>query len=333
MCLLLKATTRCSSIMEKRTRNWTFTLNNYTAEEEARFQSADWVKQISWFIYGHEEGEDAHTPHLQGTVVFFNAKTFTQVRSFFGERFHVEQRKGTLEQNIAYCSKEGKFIEYGTRPKQGSRTDIADVKKRILKGDPLGSIIMDAPSYQSARHAELLFKYQPMPPEQKRSIMWYYGSTGTGKTRLAVTESKGDYWIAQSSLKWWDGYVGQKYVILDDFRADFCTFHELLRITDRYPYRVQVKGASLWLQPSTTHIIFTSAYPPDKIYKTREDIGQLLRRIDSVKLFRDNATIEDIRPNDLLPKETIDDPEGVFKETPVNPPALCQEKIHPSLLS
>jgi len=42
---------------------------------------------------------------------------------------HIEKMKGNFAQNEKYCSKEGKLIEFGERPKQGKRTDLIEVKK------------------------------------------------------------------------------------------------------------------------------------------------------------------------------------------------------------
>lgn len=269
----------------KRIRNWCYTLNNYTEDDEQVLAQLDGHKQVKYMIVGKEKGEKEETPHLQGFIVFQNAKTFNQVKTFLGERYHIEQCQGTPSQNIAYCSKDGEYIEFGERPKQGARVDIQAVVEQVKNHVPLDQIVLGAASYQSARHAELLMKYQPMPPEMKRIIKWYWGTSGSGKTRKAIEESKGNYYLSMRDLKWWDGYTGQQYVIIDDFRKDFCTFHELLRILDRYPYRVNVKGSSLWIQPSTTHIIITSAYAPDHVYNTREDLQQLLRRIDEIVKF------------------------------------------------
>lgn len=147
----------------------------------------------------------------------------------------------------------------------------------------------EATSYQSLRSMELLLKYAPPPAPKKKDVYWFYGPSGSGKTRHAVEMGGDDYWISARDLKWWDGYYGQKVVIIDDFRGDFCTFHELLRILDRYPYRVQIKGSSLWLQADT--IIITSCYSYEEVYDTREDIDQLKRRIDHIQEFKMQKTI------------------------------------------
>lgn len=272
--------------MSGRFRNWCFTLNNYTEEDESFIRHLEYNKQVKYLIVGKEKGEQG-TPHLQGFIVYHNVKKFNEVKKFLGERYHIEQCQGSIEQNIAYCSKDDEYIELGERPKKkGARTDIEKVKEQIKNHVPIDEVINSATSYQSARHAELLFKYQSQPKPQKRTIKWYYGPTGTGKTRQAIEESEDNYYITMNTLKWWDGYTGQKYIIVDDFRKDFCTFHELLRILDRYPYRVNIKGSSLWLQPTTEYIIITSAYHPKDVYNTREDVEQLLRRIDKIEEFK-----------------------------------------------
>jgi len=271
---------------EKKYRKYCFTLNNYTEEEVEHIKSLDGNKQVRYLIAGKEMGDVEHTPHLQGFIVFHNAKTFAQTKTFLGERYHIEKCKGNTQQNIAYCSKENTFLEFGEPPKQGSREDIEHVKKQINEGVPICDIINNATSYQSARHAELLMKYQKSPPPFKRMIKWYYGEAGSGKTREAIDEAKGDYYMSMRDLKWWDGYYGQSCIIIDDFRKDFCTFHELLRIIDRYPYRVNTKGSSMWFQLTTKQIIITSCYHPKDVYETREDIQQLLRRIDIIREFK-----------------------------------------------
>lgn len=45
--------------------------------------------------------------------------------------------------------------------------------------------------------------------------VWYTGPPGVGKTHLARTTYPGAF--IKSQNKWWDGYLDQKYVILDDF--------------------------------------------------------------------------------------------------------------------
>lgn len=287
---------------QHRTRNWTWTLNNYTDGDIKVWSEPD--TQIRYMVFGRETCPTTGTPHLQGFVIFHNPKTFNQTKAFFGDRFHIEKTQGTVPENIAYCTKDEDFVEVGDRPQtQGARTDLLEIREMIKEGKTMEDIVEKCTSYQGARMAEMCFKYERMPKPMKRTIKWYFGATGTGKTHDAVEEAGDDFWISQRTLKWWQGYNGQKVVIIDDFRKDFCTFHELLRILDKYPYYVEQKNGGRWLNAKTTTIIVTSCYPPEEVYPTREDIGQLLRRIDEIRLYKEMGKWELYTPTADAPKK------------------------------
>lgn len=87
------------------------------------------------------------------------------------------------------------------------------------------------------------------------------------------------------NLKWWEGYDAHENVIIDDFRKDSIQFSSLLRLLDRYAFRVETKGASRQLLAK--NIIITCPESPEELFEhTREDIKQLLRRIDEIKEFK-----------------------------------------------
>jgi RNA helicase len=97
----------------------------------------------------------------------------------------------------------------------------------------------------------------------------------TGESREAA-ELAPDAYYKMDSNHWWDGYEGEDDVIIDDFRADLCPFHELLRLFDRYPHRVQFKGGSR--EFNSKRIFVTCNKHPWEIYtkdgREREDLGQ-----------------------------------------------------------
>lgn len=281
-----------------RTRAWCMTINNYTDEDIACFHRPVLLRQVRYYIYGEEIGEEG-TPHLQCTIIYHNPKKRHEVSKHF-PRASVRTMDGTVEQSVAYCLKDETFVEHGDIPKQGQRTDIQKIKKMVKENKKIVDILDECTDYQQMRMVELLSKYQGPPPAEEKTVIWHYGDSGTGKTRLA-TESSDDYYISMGTLRWWDGYNGQDTVIIDDFRKDFCTFHELLRILDRYPYRVQLKGGSVWLRAKTIYI--TSCYSPVEVYQTREDINQLLRRINKIILFTKDNAPQEICPEEILQKE------------------------------
>lgn len=262
---------------EARGRGWAFTINNYTEAESLNIQAL----VCDYAIVGKEVGAEG-TPHLQGYIYYSDKATFKSVKSALGDRAHIEVAKASAEQNRNYCVKQGNILcELGTLPQQGKRTDLDVVKKILKETGRVSDVVTVVTSYQSIRAAEVLIRYIEPKRNTVPQVIWLWGPTGTGKTRIAVDLCGPDVWMSGRNLKWWDGYDGHKNVIIDDFRGDFCSFHELLRILDRYEYRIEVKGGSRQLL--ATKIIITSCSPPDKVYYTREDIGQLLRRITETR--------------------------------------------------
>lgn len=118
--------------------------------------------------------------------------------------------------------------------------------------------------------------------QQKTEVHWYYGPTGTGKSREAyrIAEAASSYYVKDPTNKWWDGYDQQDVVIIDDYRRDFATFATLLRLFDRYAMSVEYKGGTV--QFNSRMIIVTSPKDPKSTWEGRsdEDIQQLMRRID-----------------------------------------------------
>lgn len=285
--------------------DYCFTLNNYT-NDDVEFIRQFAERECTYLVYQHELGESG-TPHFQGYFRFRSRRHFNAVRRKLSRngqcRFHIEPRRGTVEQAIAYCIDPAKrdagsnadIVEYGTRPTgRGTRTDIRDCVGAIKQNASMRDLF--------EQHPEVMVKYARgftvarMVYEHKRDfktiVKWYYGSTGTGKSRAAHNEAGNDaYWKAGAS-KWWDGYDRQETVIIDDYRCDLCPFHVLLRLFDRYPMYVEGKGTSMSFVSKT--IIVTAPHRPENMWSKRngEDIGQLLRRIDEIKLFGEEPNFE-----------------------------------------
>lgn len=259
-----------------RARNWSFTLNNYKVEE------LETIKQFkySYMIIGDEKGEN-ETPHLQGYIEFVDTHTLSSLKKFI-PRAHLEISKGNGEQNKEYCSKERVLFENGEIKRQGKRSDIQSVRDHVEDGANMRAIVSLARSLQSIRMAEIYLTYNESKRNWKPIVKWYYGETGSGKSHTAYEESPDAYTCGETS-KWFQGYDGHENVIIDDFRRDFIKFHELLKLLDKYPYLIEYKGGSR--QFLAKQIIITSPYHPKDVYENREDIDQLIRRIDEIKLF------------------------------------------------
>jgi len=273
---------------DKTYRRWCFTLNNYTQFDLDTLSDLD----CKYLIFGKEIAPTTNTPHLQGYVVFNDAKRFAAVHEIC-TRMHWEAAKGNHAQARDYCMKEDKNALIKDNLKQGKRTDI-DLAIDTLHNQGIMGVVHEHPrefvKFHSGFSKLAAYHIKHRDPKDPPKIYWYWGVSGSGKTR-AVYEAEKDLWCSGKDLKWWDGYENQEAILIDDFRKDFCTFHELLRITDRYPYTVNVKGSTRIL--NSPRIYITSCYHPAAVYDTREDLTQLLRRITVIKRFGE-MTVSDM---------------------------------------
>lgn len=256
-----------------RSRNYCFTLNNYSDDHVNEIASWD----CKYVVFGKEEGKEG-TPHLQGYVEFKNAKTLKSLKKL-NKAIHWEARKGTAKQAADYCKKDGDFMEHGTMSAQGKRTDLDNVAAAVIEGVPLNEIAAENPAMWIRYNKGLtslkneLTKHRTGPAE----VMWLYGGTGVGKTRYAV-ESSDSYYI-KDGTRWWNAYAQEETIIIDDFDGSW-NFRDLLRLLDRYPYQGETKGG--YVKINSARIIITAEFAPDYWYSGTL-LEQVLRRIGTVK--------------------------------------------------
>lgn len=134
------------------------------------------------------------------------------------------------------------------------------------------------------RGINFLISQQQKSRDFVTEVYWFYGPTGSGKTRAASCACPDAYWKANNN-RWWDGYEAHEDVIIDDYRTSFCPFSELLRLFDRYPFQVEVKGGTREFVARRVYV--TTPKNPRDTWSLRsdEDLGQLLRRIHEVRHF------------------------------------------------
>jgi len=286
--------------MAKATR-FCFTKNNYT-DLEVEILKSDLTQHFKYWCFGKEIGESG-TPHLQGYFEFENGSKLrisaahTRMDRVGVLGTHIEIAKGTAQQNITYCSKDGDFFEGGKRPKgQGNRSDLDAVSEMAGEGASITEIADAFPSQFMRYHngIEKLIRLKTKPRFSKTEVWWLWGPTGSGKSRYAWEQDPSSY-MKVSTHKWWDGYTGQENVILDDYRpSKEMPFHFLLNLFDRYPLSVEVKGGMA--EFVTKKIFVTSPYSPEQICSQLDWIGveakaQLMRRIDHIVEFPQLATM------------------------------------------
>jgi hypothetical protein len=93
--------------------------------------------------------------------------------------------------------------------------------------------------------------------------------------------------VKEPRTKWWNGYLGEKEVIVDDFGPNGIDINHLLRWFDRYKCMVENKGG---MQPlCATNVIVTSNFTVREVYTDRDgvphpQIEALERRVSEIKI-------------------------------------------------
>lgn len=263
-------------------RFWVFTLNN----PKYLLDLSD-INNVRYCIYS-EECSESGTNHFQGYIEFNRTVRLAACLKAI-PKAHFEPRRGTQQQAIDYASKQdGTHVDgphvYGEPTKgQGSRSDLLEIKKALDEGMSMQQISENFFS-QFIRYNRGFYEYNMLhlPTERRKPLVsYYYGPTGCGKSLTAELCFPDAYW--KSPNKWWGGYNGSSTIILDDFYG-WLPFHDMLRLLDGYPLRVERKGGELPV--TSARIIITSNRLPTQLYKDeRLEMGALIRRIDRFLFF------------------------------------------------
>jgi len=274
-------------MMAKAARNakWCFTLNNYTEEEYKLVMDKAQRFNPSYLIVGKEVGEKG-TPHLQGYINLGNKgrRSLLQMKTL-SARAHWEVARGSDMDSQKYCSKEGDFVEHGAPQTAGARNDLKSACDILKEKKSVAAVAREMPStyvkYHRGFEALNAIYTDDDVRDFKTKVTVLVGKPGTGKSRYALEVAKKlypDSIYYKPRGEWWDGYDGHKCVIIDDYYG-WLKYDELLKICDRYPYRVPIKGG--FRQFRAQHIFFTSNVEINKWYKFDGfTIDAISRRID-----------------------------------------------------
>lgn len=346
-------------------KNYCFTINNPTLNDEVRLREAALAMDTSGVVYlvwQHEVGEQG-TYHIQGYVCFARKCRMdsASTRAIL-PRAALSVAKGTPVQNKAYCTKRdtratrAQFLqhfyadepatadvaatdehllvgpfEHGTPPGgQGRRTDLVEAGEFIKKGGSLRQLALDFTGtfvHNSRGLTSLKFQVDSTRAKLDRDVevFVFNGDTGSGKTHAAMQYCRGQEdpndWFMLSheggSTMWFDGYEGESILVLDEFRGSWCKYSWLLRLLDKYPLRLPIKGGHTWAL--WTKVIITTTHPWQTWYDVADTAtGELQRRLHWLVRFEDHAEVSRARIGDAPPPPPA-----------AGPPPPSGEGLHP----
>ena len=201
-----------------------FTINNPTNRDEGillRYMNQPTARAAARIRYIVWTEEEATTRHFQGYVEFTAAKRLTAVQKILGGRAHLEPRKGTQKEAIAYVKKQddtlvvnGVHGEGGQAAKQLG-DDLIDA---VMGGATVSEIMRQFPKEYIRNHGGIdkIISDQVKPRHHKMEIIILYGKTGSGKSWTANRLYPTAYHCAwPTGGRWgWSKYEGEETVPL-----------------------------------------------------------------------------------------------------------------------
>lgn len=289
--------------------HWLFTLNNYTPAEISDL-CGDEAQVFRYLCFGKEVGSNG-TPHLQGYFQLKKKARLSRVKLIAGlERAHFEIARGTPDENREYCSKDGDFHEQGECTGQGHRTDIEKCVELIKSAQeiPLEMFMRYHKGIVATRQEHLR---RTVPMERDVRVVVLCGDPGTGKSTEALLSLPPEevYVHCKSSTgHWFDGYVGQKRIVLEEFNPVDYDINFVKRLLDKWQLQLSVKGGFTYAAWSEVYI--TCQARPDTWYSNGHDTDRraVARRINEVYLFT--------REGDTYSREHIGDGYTAMKLSP-----------------
>lgn len=283
---------------ERRGRNgrrWCFTsfAGLGSSWESIEFLVAEHAENVRFAIWQIEKCPSTGRDHIQGYVRFATPCGFNAVKRLIKDpAAHVEFAKGSEQANIDYCSKSathqhgpwqiGTPLQEGQG--QGARTDLKAMIDRVKEGASDRQIATEfdtgfARYYRNIRAFREAVAEPPRRQPWKTLVLW--GPTGIGKSYSCWEYAPQDLHSVSQPGRWWDGYVNQRVILLDDFSDTWGLSAQMLfRVLDPYPLRVEVKGG--FVCAAWQFAIITTNLDPALWFssQTQEVKDALMRRLD-----------------------------------------------------
>lgn len=266
---------------------WVFTIHaeNVLNAPQEWLDSIKGNAKVTYIIFQLEVGEKNHRLHAQGYIRFKYAIRMPAVKEILRENTaHVNIAEGSWQSNVEYCSKEEGHVsgpyEYGERPKQGKRSDLLELFEKAKSGASDKELCDEhlVSFAKFSKQAVMIRNMYTEPEYRDVKVYTIVGPTGTGKSH-ALWEAFGleAYRLpicGYDNVQWFDGYAGQKVLLIEEFDGDLSRpITNLLAWLDKYPIQVRTQMMG-FIYARWKMVVFTCNRPPNEWYHTHGEVNK-----------------------------------------------------------
>lgn len=256
-----------------RARNYCFTVNHEPQRFYDKWSHRDLTPEIQYMVYQLEVAPETGHLHVQGYVQLTKQLGYARVQELLRARAHLEAARGSLQDNVTYCTKEESRLD-GTEPvhrgkpkEQGRRTDLESLAQRVVaEGKVTQELVRENPGHyvRYFRGLQALSNKINRPKDRRKpKVFFYWGAPGCGKSRLAHTLWPDAYSAVDMKENWFDGYDQEDTIIFDDFEGNI-PLRNMLKLLDYYRLQLPIKGG--FAPIAANCFVFTSNIEPTLLY-------------------------------------------------------------------
>jgi|TARA_R110000751_G_C13780976_1_gene481027 hypothetical protein len=284
-------------LSKQRSRAWCLTLNNPDAKIDKEIEAFTKQDCFQYCIYQLEEGEKRKTPHYQMYIEVKETLRGSAIKKFFPTA-HIEKRRGSQNQAIAYCqkaeSRKGSIIVYGKPSVQGARNDLQELVAMLDKHSTWNECIRDATIHpQLAKYGSFAKEYFNSKKSKRdglrmlhrwqeellevikgepdnRTVTWYVDvEGGKGKSEMTkelITQHDAIVMGGRGATDLYQYAQSKNKIVIWDFPRDM-QMHEpydaIEKIKDGY-YTSTFRNPMFCQRDYPAHIIIFANYKPDE---------------------------------------------------------------------
>lgn len=273
-----------------------------------------WKGKYEYVCQSYEKGKDAETIHTHMLVQFkgqrrSNVLANDIIKANRGSEVDVEMKKGSWMEARNYVMKQDETrirgrdpIEEGKPPRSWTaKTERAEEMEKLseqIREGGLKKVVKDNPEYiikypNGCKLINELIGARSNKRTILTTIVW--GRAGSGKSTWVTQEARKKweeddiYYFSKvggsRETVWFNGYRGQKCLVMDDINGKSMPLEYMLKITGNDPMDVEYKGgreAAMWEE-----VYITSNYNPlgwyNHVFEENEEVkNAFLRRINRI---------------------------------------------------